>query len=207
MPSSLRKQQSTEHLVRIAQAKRAEGDRIAHAALRDPHYTKILLQLASWVDSQFGSDVSPVQAGNWKLGVLAHPAPAFATEVMRTYHDKARKLGRNVRKLDAPDLHRLRIRIKKLDYAAEFFGSLWPNQRTKRYLTALRGLEEALGVFHDTTVADGQLAHFTSAEGVDAKFSTAPVNRWLTEYLRHRRQHVIEIWREFANQKPFWDGA
>ncbi|MGO9700085.1 MAG: CHAD domain-containing protein [Xanthobacteraceae bacterium] len=207
MPSNLRKQRSTEHLVRIAQAKRAEGDKSAHAALRDPQYTEILLQLASWVDSQFGSNASAPQAGKWKPDVLAGPAPAFAAEVMGTYHDKARNLGRNVRKLDPQEIHRLRIRVKKLDYAAEFFGSLWPNQRTQRYLAALRGLEDALGAFHDTLVADGLLAHFSALRGADACVSTAPVNHWLTEHQRGLRKHVIELWRRFANQKPFWDGA
>jgi len=207
MPSNLRKERSTKHLVRIAQAKRTEGDRSAHAALQDPRYTKILLQLASWVDREFGSDASLPQAERWKSHVLAGPAPAFAAEVIGTYDDKVRKLGRNARKLNAVDLHRFRIRVKKLDYATEFFGSLWPNQQTKRYLTALRELEDALGIFHDTTVAEGLLAHFVSAEGVDARFPIAPVSRWLTQYLQDRRAVAIELWRKVANQKPFWEST
>ena len=123
---------------------------------------------------------------------------------MQTYHDKARKLGKNVDELDAPALHKLRIRLKRLDFAAEFFGSLWPNQR-KRYLTTLRRVEDALGALHDTAVADGIVARFMTVGGADAKLSAAPVSRWLTNYLRHRRREAIETWREFANQKPFWD--
>jgi inorganic triphosphatase YgiF len=207
MPTRLRKQRPTANLIRIAQAKRAEGDRSAHASLRDPQYTEVLLQLASWADSQFVSDGSLPQEGKWKPDVLAGPAPGFAAQVMQTFHDKARKLGRRAHELDPPQIHRLRIRIKKLRYATDFFRGLWPNSRTAHYLAALKGLQEALGEFHDTIVADELIAHFTATEGADVKLSTGPVNRWLSKRQRGLRKQVIESWREFANQKPFWDGA
>ena len=201
MPSSLRRQRSTQHLVRIAQDKRAEGDSSAHASLRDPRYTAILLQLASWVDSEFGSKVPPPQAEKWRPEILAAPAPRFAAEVMRSGDAKARKFGRRVRKLDPTELHRLRIRIKKLRYAGEFFSRLWPNRRTQRYLAALSGLQQALGTFHDITVADGLIA---AASDDDAKFSTVAVSRWLRDYQQHLRKEVVDLWGKFAKQTPFW---
>jgi CHAD domain-containing protein len=165
-----------------------------------------LLQLASWADSQFVSDGSLPQEGKWKPDVLAGPAPGFAAQVMQTFHDKARKLGRRVHELDPPQIHRLRIRIKKLRYATDFFGGLWPNPRTAHYLAALKDLQEALGEFHDTIVADELIVHFTATEGADVKLSTGPVNRWLTKHQRGLRKQVIESWRKFVDQKPFWDG-
>ena len=204
MPESLQRQRSTHHLVRIAQTKRAEGDKSAHACLRDPRYTDILLQLASWVDSRFVSSASPAKAGRWKPDILGGSAPEFAAETMRTYHDKARKLGRQVRKLDVPELHRLRIRIKKLGHATEFFGGFWPNRRADRYLAALEELRQALGVFHDTTVADRLIAHFNAVEGVATTFSTAPISRWIAKNQRRLRKEILDLWREFAKQKPFW---
>ena len=207
MPIRLRRQRSTTYLIRIARAKRAEGDKSAHASLRNPQYTEILLQLASWADRQFGSSGSLPQGGKWELDVLAGPAPGFAAEVMQKFHDKARKLGRKVRELDPPEIHKLRIRIKKLRYATDFLGGFWPNRRTQRYLAALKDLQEALGEFHDTTVAGELIAHFTATEDADVKFPTAQVNRWLTKYQRGLRKKVIDSWRKFANQKPFWDVA
>ncbi len=220
MPGTLRKEPSTEHLVRIAQAKRAEGDKSAHAALQTTQYTDILLRLASWVDNEFGSGASAARLEKWKGDVLAGPAPGFAAEVMRTKHDKVRKLGREIRKLDAAGLHRLRIRIKKLRYATEFFASIWPNERTKRYLSALKGLQQVLGELHDATVADGLITHLSTTGGADAKSpdakspdakspdakaSIAPVNRWLVKFQRRGREEAIELWGKFAKRKPFWD--
>jgi inorganic triphosphatase YgiF len=205
MPGRLRRQQVTRHLVRIAQTKRAEGGKGAHAWLRDPRCTDILLRLASWVDSQFGSNASAAQAGKWQPTILARPAPEFAAEMMRAYQVKAQKLGRKVGKLDPAGLHRLRIRIKKLRYATEFSDGFWPNKQAERYLAALKDLQQALGAFHDIIVAEGLIAHFTAAERAGAKLSTAPINRWLTKYQRRLRKEAIDVWREFAKQKPFWE--
>ena len=118
-----------------------------------------------------------------------------------------RARGTKVCELDPPEIHRLRIRIKKLRYTTDFFGGLWPNRRTERYLAALKSLQEALGEFHDTIVADELIAQFTANEGADIKLSAASVKRWLTKHQRGLRKKVIESWRNFASQKPFWDGA
>src|SRR5665811_470109 len=86
MPRRLRKQGSSEHLVQIAQTKRVKGYKSAHAALRNPHYTDLLLRLASWIDGQFGFRAPPTRERKWKPNVLAGPAPRFASKVMSTYH-------------------------------------------------------------------------------------------------------------------------
>lgn len=207
MPSRLRRHRSSQKLVQIAQRKRVEGYESAHAALRNPHYTDLLLRLASWIESQFGFGAPPTREPKWKPNVLAGPAPRFASEVMRAYHAKVRKLGKKIRKLDPVELHRLRIRVKKLRYATEFVGSLWPGRRTKRYLSALKDLQQVLGALHDATVAEKLVAHLKTARGVDAKLTTVPVNRWLSDCQRRSRKEAIELWGRFAKQKLFWKNA
>jgi inorganic triphosphatase YgiF len=207
MPRRLRKQRSSEKLIQIAQTKRVEGYECAHAALRNPHYTDLLLRLASWIESQFGFGAPPTRERRWKPNVLVGPAPRFASEVMRAYHAKVRKLGKKIRKLDTVELHRLRIRVKKLRYATEFFGSIWPSRRTKRYLAVLKDLQQVLGALHDATVAEKLVAHLKTAGGGDAKFATAPVNHWLTNCQRRSRKEAIELWGRFANRKLFWENT
>ena len=204
MPRRLRKQRSSEKVVQIAQTKRVEGYKSAHAALRNPHYTDLLLRLASWIDSQFGFGAPPRRERKWKPNVLAGPAPHFASEVMRAYHERARKLGKKIRKLDTAELHMLRIRVKKLRYATEFFGSIWPSRRTKRYLSALKDLQQVLGVLHDATVAEKLVAHVKTAGAGDVKFATAPVNHWLINCQQRSRKEAIDLWGRFAKRKLFW---
>lgn len=205
MPRQLRKQRSSKKLIQAAQARRVEGYQSAHAALQNPHYTDVLLRLASWVESQFGVDAPHTRERKWKPNVLAGPAPRFASGAMRNYHDRVRKLGKKIRKLDTAELHRLRIRIKKLRYATEFFGILWPSRRTKRYLSALKDLQQVLGAWHDATVAEKLVAQLRTAGGADARSATAPVNRWLVDCQRGSRKEAIELWGRFAKRKLFWE--
>jgi CHAD domain-containing protein len=48
-------------------------------------------------------------------------------------------------------LHKLRIRVKKLRYAAEFLAALSPDPATESYLSALRGVQDEVGSFNDAT--------------------------------------------------------
>jgi CHAD domain-containing protein len=107
------------------------------------------LRLACWTDVGSGFVEGRSRQGKQIVGALTTPTADFAAEVIQNCHRKARKLGKKVRILDSTELHRLRIRIKKLRYAAEFFGTLWPVHRTKKYLSTLKDLQQALGTYHD----------------------------------------------------------
>ncbi|QTC89591.1 CHAD domain-containing protein [Brevundimonas pondensis] len=70
--------------------------------------------------------------------------------------------GCTIRSNNAPDLfdldaearHHLRIRTKRLRYAAEFFTDLFPARRRRaRYLKALERLQDTLGALNDLAVA------------------------------------------------------
>jgi CHAD domain-containing protein len=106
------------------------------------------------------------------------------------------------------ELHRLRIRIKKLRYASEFFGGLWPSRRTNRYLSALKDLQQVLGALHDATVAEKLVSDLETAAGrANADFATAHVNRWLVDCQRRSRKDAIELWGRFVKRKLFWDNT
>ena len=55
--------------------------------------------------------------------------------------------------LSADERHRLRIALKKLRYATEFFEALYPKKHTKPYLAALKDLQDGLGHLNDVAVA------------------------------------------------------
>jgi triphosphatase len=58
------------------------------------------------------------------LPVLLEPAPAFAGRVLTRLHGKALKRGAHFRQLRPEARHKLRIALKKLRYATEFFEGL-----------------------------------------------------------------------------------
>lgn len=198
MPKELRK--SSGNLVKIAEMKCAAGHRGAHAALRNPHCTGLLLRLEFWVDRQFGSEALSPRERKWKAGVLAGPIGRFAGSVLRVQHTKVRKLGKKIRELDATELHRLRIRIKKLRYATDFFGDICPGRRMERYLSSLKKLQQVLGTLHDEIVAPKLFAELAAAAGPAAANVTGLVDRWLAECRRRDRKHAIALWRKFAER-------
>ena len=78
----------------------------------------------------------------------------FTDEVLQYRHKQAMKLGRNFEGLTDEALHRLRISLKKLRYATEFFSALYSEDRTKAYLKSLRQLQDDLGYLNDVAVAE-----------------------------------------------------
>jgi CHAD domain-containing protein len=54
-------------------------------------------------------------------------------------------------------LHDLRKRGKELRYLLEMFGSMWPAERVKPLVGALKGLQDVLGHFQDDEIQVGEL--------------------------------------------------
>ena len=68
-----------------------------------------------------------------------------------------------------------------LRYAAEFFGSLWPGQSMKRYVAALKDLQQALGTLHDTAVAPALSARLKAADGAMDALGKSLMEDWLAK--------------------------
>ncbi len=190
LPPEFRDQPATQALAKLAAGKREEGRAAMRAALRDPTNVATLRRLAALPGRPFA------RQARWDAEMLAQPARNVATAILEVRDHKARRLGRKLRKLDTLALHRLRIRIKKLRYAAEFLCGSWPGKRTRRYLASLRDLQQALGSWHDAAVAQALVAHLAAVP---------PVAEWLATQEQQRRREVEDAWRDFARRRRFWD--
>jgi CHAD domain-containing protein len=80
---------------------------------------------------------------------------AFAQQVLRS---RAKRIAKKVGKLDKLDVqerHRLRIAVKKLRYATDFFAGLSKAKAKKarsRFVKELKALQDALGRLNDIAV-------------------------------------------------------
>lgn len=201
MPRQLRNGQALRNLLKIAEVKRAQGHQRARAALEDPRCADLLLQLQSWIDNHFGLRPS---RNDPETDPLARQVAGFAAEVLGIRHAKARRLGKKIRKLENQELHQLRIRIKKLRYAVEFFRDLWPSRRAERYLSALKKLQQVLGTAHDATIALSLLATLPINEGKDTEHAATLVHDWAAACYERDRKELIDLWRRFAKHEGFW---
>ncbi len=133
----------------IAKARAAvEGDRYRSIGLR----TALWLATGSWRRSD-----DPLAASRRE-----RPAAELAAEVLAARTKKVLKKAQRVEKLDAGARHKLRIGVKKLRYACEFFAGLYtgPKQsaRSKRFCKTLKSLQGSLGTLNDFEVHKGMAA-------------------------------------------------
>ncbi|MGI8895034.1 MAG: CHAD domain-containing protein [Casimicrobiaceae bacterium] len=73
----------------------------------------------------------------------------YASRILSKRHKQVHKRGRKLSRLGADERHQLRIAVKKLRYASEFFSSLYAKGPVRKYTAALAGLQEVLGALND----------------------------------------------------------
>lgn len=92
------------------------------------------------------------------------PADAMAARELagRIMLRRFKRVMRDGNALDAatpdPEIHRLRIQCKKLRYAIEFFGSLYPAEEIQMVVRQLKKLQDILGTFNDLSVQQQMLS-------------------------------------------------
>ena len=80
------------------------------------------------------------------------------------YLIKARKRGRHIKGLEQRDCHRLRISLKKLRYAAEFYGPLFKKKKVRRYMKSIKELQDLLGALNDAGQVRATLSQLTGGD-------------------------------------------
>jgi CHAD domain-containing protein len=164
-------------MLRAARSRRSAVRRAAQEAVGSPDFRAFLFRALRWLES--APCVDP--------GIsLASFAPA---RLEKTYRKTVRKVD-----LERPKpRHALRVRIKRLRYACEYFAPCFAPEAVAPWLKELRGLQDVLGALNDIVVARSLL------EEIDA---TAPRS------LAQREQRLIRklraTWERFARRPPYW---
>jgi len=135
----------------------------------------------------------------------------FARAVLDKRHHQVVQRGRKLGSLDDKRLHRLRIAIKKLRYAAAFLQPAFASppfasRRAKPYIEATVGLQGALGALNDRAVAADVLADLATAArpSEDVKQPLKALARQAAAGGKRRRRKVERVWREFRKAGRFW---
>jgi len=138
---------------------------------------------------------------------------AFARAELDAHHAKVMDRGRKVESLDSHRLHRLRIAIKKLRYAADFlrpaFASpTFASRASTPYIEATVRLQGALGAMNDRAVARHVLADLATAArpNEDVKKPLKRLARQADAGNKRRRRKLERAWKTFRQQERFWQG-
>lgn len=130
------------------------------------------------------------------------PAPRLAPLAAQRLDDWHRRVQRDARRFDTltdAERHRLRKRLKRLRYAAEFCAGLFPARAVRRYLARLADVQEQLGALNDLGTA--LLAYRRLAEQM-------PRAAFALGWLAARREVVLADCareaRRLRKAEPFW---
>jgi CHAD domain-containing protein len=179
----------------------AERDR-AHAALLaeldGPRFRALALALLQtfatrpWAESE----------------ATAAPLARFAAGVLARRHRRLLKDADSLDGVPVAVLHGLRLKAKRLRYAAEFFAPLFPPKRTRRFLRRLAALQETLGIVNDGAVAGGLVRALPPAGGRAAAaraWAEGAVDGFAAARAAAARAEAGRAWARLREAAPFWD--
>jgi CHAD domain-containing protein len=130
----------------------------------------------------------------------------FGRAVLDQRHAKVAKRGRKIASLDGKRLHRLRIAIKKLRYAAGFLRPAFASKAAKAYIEATVRLQGALGALNDREVAGQMMADIAVAAQPteDVERPLRKLAKQAASGAKHRRRRLERAWKTFRKAERFW---
>lgn len=171
-------------------------------ALRSHRFPRMLLEIRRWLARCAWRD-QPLSAESASLFL---PARDYATLRLERRHKQARKQARDVANATPESRHQLRIRLKKLRYAAEFSASLFPGKKAQRYARRLGALQDALGVANDASVAEriaGELVERIGASP-DRERAAGFLAGWAAHAADREIAAIPALWTQFEDVGRFW---
>lgn len=189
-------------LLAAAEPFRGASYGVVREALGDPRCTRFLLSLGRLIERKgWRNDVPPEL-----LAMLAEPAQVLAARILSRARRAALKRGRHFDALEPGERHELRLKLKKLRYATEFFIPLYRHDpRARKYLKRLSSFQDVLGADNDV-VGTGPLLRQLEVASADPGVHRAigVVMGWQERDRQHAAGAMSQRWRRFRDTEPFW---
>lgn len=139
------------------------------------------------------------------LKALEEPAADFAARHLARLHRKARRTGRGFTRLTPPERHGVRLALKKLRYASEFFVTLHaPGQKGGTFLRRLAAAQATLGMDSDVLTTGRLLERFDGEAGGEMRHVLGAVSGFLCCRQDATRDEAHRQWRRFRRTPVFW---
>jgi triphosphatase len=189
--------------------RRQRAFRRARAAVESARFRMLLIDLAAWIEvGKWLSVDDPLRQLESETSI-----DHFAAAELDRRWKKILKRGRKLRQLDPRRRHKLRIAVKKIRYASEFFAGVFPNakssRRQKAFLKRLKPVQDCLGELNDITVhqhlTSGLAAEPARRKGGGKRAFAAGL---LSGHEQARLADVLEsadrAFRRCEQVKPYW---
>jgi inorganic triphosphatase YgiF len=199
-------------LMARVEARRAEAYVAVNEALSSSRYRHLLIDLCALGHAR---DIG--KRGEGTPG-LEQPLADVASAALSRAHQKLLEQGENFAQLSKNERHDLRIALKRLRYALDFFERVFKSDARKEFIKRLRRLQDDLGGMNDVAVAETMLARFAGvgvaetdaaarvAQQGQLAFSAGGILGWHRRRAAETEVHLQKDWDAFVRAKPFWLG-
>jgi CHAD domain-containing protein len=161
-------------------------------AIASPRYALLMLETTAWIETAALPD---------------DPVAPFAAEALSRLHRQVEKRARDLTEPDPEARHHLRIRAKRLRYAAEFFADLFPARRRRaRYLKSLERLQDRLGELNDLAVARDRIPGEARLDDPEIAFAAGRVIGRRERDEAALLALALKACGRFHDARPFWTG-
>ena len=112
--------------------------------------------------------------------------------------------------------HDVRIALKRLRYALDFFGGVFDSAPRKKFFKKLARLQDDLGRMNDVAVAETMLARLVGVSNDGSEPAAAAAAQGKVAFAAggilgwHRRRaaemdvQLVKDWNSFVRAEPFW---
>ncbi len=188
---------SFEALLSASSAQRLEAYRQAKEIISAPQASRFVLELQAFVASRGWRNA----LGTEELPRLGRPARDLAGDSIERLYRRARKFGKDIMSGDPEQRHDLRIVLKNLRYASEFFGSLYDPVALRKFTKAVGALQEALGAHNDSVSALDLVKHDAMPS---QSLAAGIIMGWCAREMSSPELHLRDQWLAFKKARCFW---
>ena len=191
-------------LSRRVEQQRDEAYVRAQAAVGSQRYVGLVLLLTSWAEGR-----------GWRgPGERQHPAAmvkasGVARDLLHGIYEGLAAAGSNFENLDPEERHKVRIHLKQLRYATEFFSTLYSKRKVTPYLSAMKSLQDQLGVSNDVEVARKLLKRAVKGtrgkERADLSYAAGLVIGWHSHIGGDRERELVAAWQHLVVRPRYWE--
>jgi len=192
------------------QARKADAYGLVGEALASARYRHLLIDLCAL---GYADDLGkPTDDGR----DLDQPLIELATSALSRAHRKLLKRGNGFESLSEAERHDVRIALKRLRYALDFFGGVFDGEAKKKFVKRLARLQDDLGRMNDVAVAQAMLARLIGVASDGSEPAALPAVQGQLAFAAggilgwHRRRaaeidlRLVKDWNAFVRAEPFW---
>ena len=171
-------------------AERTKACKKLNELLESKRFAKLESTFAEFVDRE----PSPRMQRRWQSLRIGDAARGDVRESLK----RVQKLGKKIDSDSPPEmLHKLRIRAKRLRYAAEFYEDFFPQLRA--LARAAKKLQDVLGAYRDACDAAARLREFAQQDEREIDMDPEAA---IGELLRRQNERAAAARREFSGAWP-----